>query len=976
MGGGVTLFETIGYSLFVIAALELLLGFIVLTQNPRNSPVNKAVAAFSFFSCGYALFPAITYIRAVKGLDYDFFTRATWIGWLNIPAAFQFIFYLKDEKSRAARTVGLVLYPFWFIVLLLCLFTNLFETGVSSLIPYVSPDGPLENPARIFGALLILWIMFESYRLKREVSGIKKAQLDYFLTGILIFGGGATALAVFVQLYGNPGFDPSWGAFFGFPWVILTFYAIMRYSLFDIRLIISRSLSIVLLSLIFSIIQIVLFKLFKPTLGDALSILVTLPLVGFFFFGTPFRKRLQGSIQRLVLKGKYDYQGILKESIKAIVTKLDLDELLRFIIDIVKQSLEVENVSLLLKDREERYYMHHNVGIREAWIASNPLPSDLIQWVEEHGRIVVRQELEGRPGEEISGRLAAYMKEAVVELIVPLLYKGRLTGLLTLGKKGRTDRYVQGDIDLLEVLANHVAVAMENARLYEDARRVKESLLESESKFRTLSQTTAAGIFIHQGDKLLYANPAGEVMTGYTRDELLSLDFSAVIHPAYLELVRERSRARLRGEDPPQEYEFKIIRKDGEERWVIMSAGVIEYEGKPAIIGTVFDITERKSLEGKLRYAQKMEAMGKLAGGVAHDFNNILTTIAGYGSVLLAKMGKDDPLRDSVDQILSSSERAADLTRSLLAFGAKQDFNFKVEDLGDVARNMEKFLSGLMGENIELTMRIGDEPLPILADVNQLGRVLMNLVVNACDAMPNGGRLTVETCRRSLDGEFIRARGYGKMGPYSCVSVKDTGIGISKEIRDRIFEPFFTTKSRGKGTGFGLSIVYDIVKQHRGYVDVVSEPGKGSAFTVYLPMSTEKVEKAGPDAPAPVPSGQETILLAEDDDAVRTHTKAVLEGSGYRIIEAVDGKDAVNKFRLHQNAIHLLILDLLMPNMNGKEAYEAIRKIRPDTKTLFTSGYAKELFQKAGILGPEHDFILKPLSQQDLLKKTREILDA
>jgi signal transduction histidine kinase len=307
-------------------------------------------------------------------------------------------------------------------------------------------------------------------------------------------------------------------------------------------------------------------------------------------------------------------------------------------------------------------------------------------------------------------------------------------------------------------------------------------------------------------------------------------------------MVRERGRPGVQGDALPPQYEFKIVRKDGAERWALMTAASIEYEGKPAVIGTLFDITERKALEGQLRYAQKMEAIGKLAGGVAHDFNNVLSAIAGYADILHTKMDKNAPLRFAVDQILAATERAKNMTQTLLAFGKRQVVSLKSGDLNDIVRKMEKLLAGLVRGKVVLTMRYARGQLPILADSSQIERVLMNLLVNARDAMPDGGTVTVETGIAELDNEFIKSCGYGKAGPYAVVSMTDTGTGMDPTIREKIFEPFFTTKGLEKGTGFGLSIVYDIVKEHRGYINVDSEPGRGTTVKVYLPLAAESAK--------------------------------------------------------------------------------------------------------------------------------------
>jgi len=389
------------------------------------------------------------------------------------------------------------------------------------------------------------------------------------------------------------------------------------------------------------------------------------------------------------------------------------------------------------------------------------------------------------------------------------------------------------------------------------------------------------------------------------------------------------------------------------------------------------DVTDKMKLEEQLRHAQKMEAVGTLAGGVAHDFNNILTAIIGYGSLLKMKMGEHDPLRSNVDQILVSAERAAGLTQSLLAFSRKQPMSRQPVDLNFLVKRVEKLLVRLIGEDIEVRILPGDTNATILGDAGQIEQVLMNLATNARDAMPRGGLLLIETGLVELDSGFIRAHGYGRVGRYVHFSVTDSGTGMDENTRKRIFEPFFTTKEVGKGTGLGLAIVYGIIKQHNGYITVDSEPGEGAKFNVYLPLASAPAahEHKLPEASLPH-GGTATILVAEDDAIVRKLTTSVLEGFGYNVIEAADGNEAVEQFVKHQDTVQLLLLDLIMPKKSGREAYEAINRLKPGIKALFTSGYTAELIQEKSAGDNAFSFISKPSSPRDLLKKVRDILDS
>lgn len=397
------------------------------------------------------------------------------------------------------------------------------------------------------------------------------------------------------------------------------------------------------------------------------------------------------------------------------------------------------------------------------------------------------------------------------------------------------------------------------------------------------------------------------------------------------------------------------------------------------LIHVVRDITEHKKLEDQFRQAQKMEAIGQLSGGIAHDFNNILSAIMGYGHLLLMKLADNDPLRSNVDQILEASDRAATLTRSLLAFSRKQTISLKLIELNGFILKFEKFLLRLIREDIEFKTVCSAGDITVMADAGQLEQVLMNLVANARDAMPEAGKLTIRTDLVHIEDEFMTLDGHGKPGEYALVTVSDTGSGMDKETQQKIFEPFFTTKEQGKGTGLGLSMVYGIIKQHAGYITVYSEPGQGTTFKIYLPAvrshaDVEPEEERKKETQ--VRGGSETVLVAEDDEAMRRLVSSVMGQFGYKVIEAVDGRDAVQKFMENKDRIQLIILDAIMPNMNGKQAYLEISSMRPHIKTLFVSGYTSDVISSEELSAKNVHFILKPVPPLELLRKVREILEA
>ncbi len=367
--------------------------------------------------------------------------------------------------------------------------------------------------------------------------------------------------------------------------------------------------------------------------------------------------------------------------------------------------------------------------------------------------------------------------------------------------------------------------------------------------------------------------------------------------------------------------------------------------------------------------------MGTLANTIAHDFNNILTAIIGYGSFLQMKMEGDSPLRHYVDQILLSCDKAASLTQGLLSFSRKRVIQTKVVDLNDIVIRIEKLLARLIREETELKIMCSQRDLVIMADSGQIEQVLMNLVTNAKDAIPEAGLITVRTERVSLDAEFERVHGYGKAGDYAHIAISDTGTGIRKELLDKIFEPFFTTKEVGKGTGLGLAIVYGIVKQHNGYINVYSEAGKGTVFNIYLPLLESKAEIEGMAIHVEPTGGKETILLAEDDEIARDLIQEILEKYGYTVITATDGDDALNIFQDHAAQIDLAIFDVIMPKKSGPAIYEEMIKTNQNLRVLFMSGYTPEIIGERGLFEQNVNFIQKPIMPYPFIRKVREVLD-
>ncbi|MFH0964639.1 MAG: PAS domain S-box protein [Planctomycetota bacterium] len=452
--------------------------------------------------------------------------------------------------------------------------------------------------------------------------------------------------------------------------------------------------------------------------------------------------------------------------------------------------------------------------------------------------------------------------------------------------------------------------------------------------------------------------------------------FLQVVHPDDRETLQREVGLALNNVKPFN-LRFRIVRPNGEQGFVEARAEVILDEGGRALrmIGTALDVTERKNLEEQLVQAQKMEAIGKLAGGVAHDFNNILTGIIGYAKCLLPGMAEGSRDRGDVSQIIQLGERASDLTRQLLAFSRKQMLQPVILNLNNVLGDMIKMLPRVLREDIDLRFLPADDLGNVKADPGQIAQVLINLAVNARDAMPEGGRLTIETANVTLGPDYAKSHAMVPPGPYVRLAVSDTGCGMDKQTRERLFEPFFTTKERGKGTGLGLSTIFGIVKQHNGYIWVYSEPGQGTTFRIYLPRLDEPAPLSRPEAPSRPLKGTETILLVEDEEAVRDVSARVLSAQGYRVLAAASADEAKKLFAQHEEDVALLLTDVILPRESGPVLYEELAGRRPALKVLYMSGYTDNAVVHHGVLEAGVSFIGKPFGSEDLGRAVRKALD-
>jgi two-component system, cell cycle sensor histidine kinase and response regulator CckA len=572
------------------------------------------------------------------------------------------------------------------------------------------------------------------------------------------------------------------------------------------------------------------------------------------------------------------------------------------------------------------------------------------------------------------------IKQTEVELIgapsldwlgVPLKAGSHTFGVLAVQSYSGNVRFGEKEKEILTFVSQQLASAMEH-------KRNEEALRRSEVRYRSVIQSAVYGIYRSSLEgRFLDVNPALIAMLGYeSPEEVLALDpkRDVFVEPADQErLIREIQRgARL------DNIEVRWRRKDGNAITVRLSGRAVSSPEETAEVLEIIaeDVTERRVLENQFRQAQKMEAVGRLAGGVAHDFNNLLMVISGYTEVLLEQTKKADPLYPKIEAIHQATDRATTLTRQLLAFSRKQLLELKVVDVNIIVADMKRLLCPLIGENIELQTTLAPDLGRTRADAGQIEQVIMNLVVNSKDAMPDGGKITIQTANAQLNNEDLRGEyNYIRPGLYVMFSVADTGQGMDKETQSRIFEPFFTTKEKGKGTGLGLSTVYGIIKQSGGYVLAESELRRGTIFRIYLPRVEEAVEPAGPARISPTQiGGSETVLLVEDEESVRQLVRETLELKGYKVLEADNGDAALQIASGYADKIDMLITDVVMPGMSGRELSARMCASYPQTKVLYLSGYTEDAIVHEGVLDPGTAFLQKPFTLQMLSRKVREVL--
>jgi PAS domain S-box-containing protein len=679
---------------------------------------------------------------------------------------------------------------------------------------------------------------------------------------------------------------------------------------------------------------------------------------------TPLRSRRLALISRIgeSLLGNFAIDGVLAETARELC-----------------RSLGIPRCTIFLSGSPDTAVEHREPGVPSAAAAFQGLldAGGMRKTYESGSACIVNDTRRCTALEGIEGCEAPTIRAFIG---VPLRGRGSVTGVLFLDRP-EPHEWKETEIETAEAVARQISVAIHQARVLREQKELAGRLL-------SLMNNVPGVVYRGLRDwSITFVGVEVKRLTGYPAEDFLqkAIRWKEVIHPDDLQPLKMVIRKAVNEKRQFLRTEYRIVHREGGFRWLEdrRQFGYGPDGSLETVDGLLLDITDSKQVEEALKMSeeqflqsQKMEAVGRLAGGVAHDFNNLLTAIRGYSDLLLQRIDDDSPHRKEVEEIHKAGERASALTRQLLAFSRKQVMQPKVLDLNGVVAGMEEMLRRMIDENIDLITVLRPGLWNVQVDQGQIEQVVMNLVVNARDAIERNGKITIETGNVVLDDEYVHRHSVVASGAYAMLAVSDTGIGMDENTKARLFEPFFTTKEQGKGTGLGLSTVYGIVKQSNGYIWVYSELRRGSTFKIYLPRHESRgSEERSEEGSSLSPKGHETILLVEDEELVRVLARDVLRGHGYTVLEARDGADAMGVAVSHRGPIHLMVTDVVMPNMGGQEVAASLAHLLREMKVLFISGYSDEAIVRHGILSPGSQFLQKPFRLDALLRKVREVLD-
>lgn len=660
----------------------------------------------------------------------------------------------------------------------------------------------------------------------------------------------------------------------------------------------------------------------------------------------------------------------MTDLIQAVAVTLDPDTILEKVADAARQQCHADEVTVMvLTENAKELCVKVTRGEGGGAVLGERVSIDkgIAGWVARHGETL------NLTGKVDDPRFASLNPRAGIHssISMPLTVGNKLVAVLNVNSTKSRRPFTVGQTKALSVLANVAAPALASAKLHREVQ-------EAEARYRSIFENAVEGMYqATPSGEIVAANPALAHILGYeSPEELIAAKTKLATQVCVDADARAKLLAELEQRDVIKGIEVQVFRKDGKKIWASVGARAIRDASGNCLRyeGGVEDVTERKQLEEQLLQSQKMEAIGTLAGGIAHDFNNLLTAIIGYSQLAGARLREGEPLYKEIEEIRKAGTRAADLTGQLLAFSRKQVLQPKLINLNVIVTNFNHMIRRVIGEDIELVCSLDGELRQIKADPGRIEQVLMNLAVNARDAMPTGGKLIIETANTILDEDYARLHFDVIPGPHVMLAVSDTGCGMDAETQSHMFDPFYTTKDLGRGTGLGLSTVFGIVKQSGGDIWVYSERGRGTTIKVYLPCAKADENEEYQELHQVASTGTETVLLVEDHVQVRSLAATVLRECGYEVLEASGGDEALHIAQGFAGTIHLLLTDVVMPNMGGKDLAEQIKRIRPETKILFASGYTGDAVLLHGVVEARAAFIQKPFTPNALANKVRQVL--
>ena len=682
-------------------------------------------------------------------------------------------------------------------------------------------------------------------------------------------------------------------------------------------------------------------------------------------------KQAQKEVSRLAHEN-----AILTEIGRIFSSTLEIDEVYERFAQEVQKLIPSDRISINILNPEEGTFTHSYVsGIGAPGRGKGmiiPLAGSAAEEVLRlQSTMLIREENLEEAGNRFPGLHPMIQSGFRSMILVPLVSKEKGIGVLNFGSQ-QANIYDTVHAKMAEGIGNQIARAIANAQLFSRIRRAEEALRISEEKYRTLVENATEGIIIIQDEKTKFANPLAIAQSGYSAEELFQIPVGALVHPDDREAVLGRYRQRIQGEQIPGIQTYRLLNQSGEGLWVQVNSVPITWEDRPATLNFIRDITQEKKLEAQFQVAQKMEAIGTLAGGIAHEFNNLLMGIQGYVSLLLFSLDPTHPHYESLKKIEEQVKSGANLASQLLAFARRGKYEIKPSDMNKILQRTSSMFERTKKE-IKITRQYQERVWTVEVDREQMEQVLLNLFVNAWQAMPEGGSLFLETRNTTIGPDYLKPFAVPP-GKYVRIAVRDTGVGMDKKTAERVFEPFFTTREMGRGAGLGLASVYGIVKSHGGFITVYSEVGHGTAFHIYLPASKKEME-ADKKPVSGIPEGNETVLLVDDEQTIVEVMEKALLLTGYKVLVARGGEEAIEVFKKNHDRIDVVILDMIMPGMGGGKVFDSLRAIHPAVKVILSSGYSIDGEASQILARGCSGFIQKPFGIKELSQKIREVME-